>query len=388
VAHIVEFKVTGLAGRAKPIRRKLDRHVNVFFGLNGSGKTSLLRILDAAMAGTVGTLRQVPFETAEVSIYSEKREMVFTRSIKKSALQTRTGEVVTADQLVYQVDIESQSQERSAWTTTPEVPHGGSGSFTHTFLPITRMYAPQVTSRSVLALRELHGRETASFVEQQLNEGYADSLQRLWNQYISTIQVKVRQAQAEGLANILRAVLSSREGEHKEEVDPAVAFSRISSFLRRQGSPQALPSARTFTSRYREDPRLRSVVADIDQVEREIEEAMSPRTKLQQLIARLFTGKEVRFGDRGIEVLTANEGTFDVGQLSSGEKQVLLLLIDVLRVGSNTLLIDEPELSMHVDWQQTLIRSMRELNPNAQLIMATHSPEVMADVADRHIFSI
>jgi predicted ATPase len=387
VAHIVEFKVTGLAGRPKPISRKLDRHVNVFFGLNGSGKTSLLRILDAAMSGSVETIRQVPFQTAEVSIYSEKYDHVFTRRISKGSI-TPVARARTVSDMRRAVSA-SVLDERG-WEISPELPAESNGNWAHEFLPITRMYAPQFSARAIAAMREIaFGESVGGLVEQQLNEGYADTLQRLWTQYFTKVQVKVRQAQAEGLANILRAVLSSREREHKADVDPSVAYSRINSFLRRQGSPQALPSSRTFTTRYKEDPRLRSVVADIDQVEREIEEAMSPRTKLQGLIARLFRGKQVHFGDARIEVTTeSEEDGFDLGQLSSGEKQVLLLLIDALRVGPNTLLVDEPELSMHVDWQQSLIKSMRELNPDAQLVMATHSPEVMAEIPDRCIFNV
>ena len=37
---------------------------------------------------------------------------------------------------------------------------------------------------------------------------------------------------------------------------------------------------------------------------------------------------------------------------------------------------DEPELSLHIDWQRKLLDSIVQLNPNAQLIVATHSPEI------------
>lgn len=74
--------------------------------------------------------------------------------------------------------------------------------------------------------------------------------------------------------------------------------------------------------------------------------------------------------------------------LSSGEKQLLFLLIETLVANVNTILIDEPELSMHVDWQKTLVRSMQLLNPNAQIILATHSPEIMADIPDDKIFRL
>jgi predicted ATPase len=41
--------------------------------------------------------------------------------------------------------------------------------------------------------------------------------------------------------------------------------------------------------------------------------------------------------------------------------------------------MDEPEISLHFDWQKKLIQYMRELNPNAQIILATHSPALIIE---------
>ncbi|MBQ2519229.1 MAG: ATP-binding protein, partial [Bacteroidaceae bacterium] len=43
------------------------------------------------------------------------------------------------------------------------------------------------------------------------------------------------------------------------------------------------------------------------------------------------------------------------------------------------LFMDEPEVSLHVEWQQRLIGLVRDLNPNAQIILTTHSPAVIMD---------
>ena len=50
MAHITEFAITGLAGRTDVYSGRFNRDVNIFFGLNGSGKTSLLKILHSAMS--------------------------------------------------------------------------------------------------------------------------------------------------------------------------------------------------------------------------------------------------------------------------------------------------------------------------------------------------
>ena len=51
-------------------------------------------------------------------------------------------------------------------------------------------------------------------------------------------------------------------------------------------------------------------------------------------------------------------------------------------------MIDEPELSLHPDWQKGLVGSMRRVNPEAQFLLATHSPELMIDVDDDCVFEL
>lgn len=67
-----------------------------------------------------------------------------------------------------------------------------------------------------------------------------------------------------------------------------------------------------------------------------------------------------------------------VYQLSTGEKQILIILLTVFLQNQqpSILLIDEPELSLHIDWQRNLIKHIRTLNPNCQLIITSHSPGI------------
>ena len=70
-----------------------------------------------------------------------------------------------------------------------------------------------------------------------------------------------------------------------------------------------------------------------------------------------------------------------IEQLSSGEKQLLLILTTVFlqEEKPNVLLMDEPEISLHISWQDRLISLVRTLNPNCQLILTTHSPNIFAN---------
>lgn len=67
--------------------------------------------------------------------------------------------------------------------------------------------------------------------------------------------------------------------------------------------------------------------------------------------------------------------------LSSGEKQIFLILLRVLLQDNKPtiLLLDEPEISLHITWQRKLISIIRELNSNCQVIVATHSTSMFIE---------
>lgn len=98
--------------------------------------------------------------------------------------------------------------------------------------------------------------------------------------------------------------------------------------------------------------------------------------------------EEAIYTSDGLRVFTAdNKAVYSAAkkiqldQLSSGEKQILLILTTVFlqEEKTNVLLMDEPEISLHISWQDRLIELIRELNPNCQLILTTHSPNIFAN---------
>lgn len=85
-----------------------------------------------------------------------------------------------------------------------------------------------------------------------------------------------------------------------------------------------------------------------------------------------FDEKEFCFLKEGIQTPIQPE------KLSSGEKQLLIILLNVLLQDRKNyiLLMDEPEISLHIDWQRSLITNLRRINPNCQMIITTHSPTI------------
>lgn len=74
-------------------------------------------------------------------------------------------------------------------------------------------------------------------------------------------------------------------------------------------------------------------------------------------------------------------------QLSSGEKRLLTLLSNLASNNTKNIiyLIDEPEHSLHIDWQSKLVDALFQLNPKVQLIIATHSPDIISHYDNKTI---
>lgn len=90
---------------------------------------------------------------------------------------------------------------------------------------------------------------------------------------------------------------------------------------------------------------------------------------------------------RGVVIVTEEDGKeLEPSLLSSGEKQLLLLLCRFLvaRSKPTLLLVDEPELSLNVKWQRQLVDMLLEMTSgqSTQFILATHSVELLAKHRD------
>lgn len=134
--------------------------------------------------------------------------------------------------------------------------------------------------------------------------------------------------------------------------------------------------------------RMISLLASGDpQAARKAQEATLAKKRFQDAIDSLFgeTGKHIDRASNEVRIIQFDE-ELPLYKLSSGEKQMLIILLTALVEDNRhyALFLDEPEASLHFEWQQRLIGLIRDMNPNAQVILTTHSPAViMAGWADR-----
>lgn len=388
VTRIVSFSIEGLAGRVEAVHHTLNDDVNVFWGPNGNGKTSMLRILHSALDNNVESLRSVAFKSAEVKFYSEDHDCTYTRTITKEKVQSAKPmrERVWDEDFEGYVIIENPSGTSSRWTTTPKAKRG-SMPFVHGWLPITR-----ITDSGSQSRRGRYPISPGGLTESDIDQIFAEGINDRWREWRYHSTARIGEAQDIALTEVLEVALRgavSRDAS-VEPLGTEQAYDVVNSFFgeRNQNIRFRFRSFSEFKRRYEKDQLLRDIVQRLQTVESEISRIQEPQKKLEELIVQLFSkNRAVTFRSEGIVVEVHGE-RIPIGYLSSGERQLMLILLECLRSVTSTIMIDEPELSMHVAWQNRLIASMRRINSAPQLIMATHSPEIMAELEDRCVIEL
>ena len=128
---------------------------------------------------------------------------------------------------------------------------------------------------------------------------------------------------------------------------------------------------------------LREIREQVDKINSNRETLMAPFSTLSELIATIFQHK-------GIELtknITFGEAKAAVQseKLSAGEKQMLSFLCYNAFLSKNVIIIDEPEISLHADWQRILFPTLLKQSRDNQFIVATHSPMIYAKYPEKEL---
>ena len=126
-------------------------------------------------------------------------------------------------------------------------------------------------------------------------------------------------------------------------------------------------------------PYLDSVSARLDA----LQETQNLLKLFVSTVNSFFNDKKIELHVRtGLKIATENGQEISPESLSSGEKQLLLLLCNTLtaRDKATIFIIDEPEISLNIKWQRQLIRVLLDFTKGSlvQFLLATHSIELLA----------
>ncbi len=110
----------------------------------------------------------------------------------------------------------------------------------------------------------------------------------------------------------------------------------------------------------------------------------NPKALLAELSRKILRYRGIRLADRS--VIGKASGAVSFNKLSAGEKQMLNFLCYNAFSDNTAIFIDEPELSLHGDWQRLLLPVLLEQKTGNQFFVATHSPFIYAKYPDKDFF--
>lgn len=118
----------------------------------------------------------------------------------------------------------------------------------------------------------------------------------------------------------------------------------------------------------------------VSELRKEEKSLLSINSFVSEFNTHLSGGKELKLNFDSISV-QIREKSYDLGVLSSGEKHIftLLALVNLLGSSRDFLIIDEPEISLNVNWKRNLISLLIKILPNTQIIVASHSISIASN---------
>lgn len=133
--------------------------------------------------------------------------------------------------------------------------------------------------------------------------------------------------------------------------------------------------------------RIDDIIELSQEYQKKIAGLREPLNRLNSILFKFFqeSQKKIEVQPNGeFEITLPNSDIATPFELSSGEKQILIMITHLIfyedRTSPGIFIIDEPELSLHLGWQEIFVNSIREASPNTQFILATHSPTIIGGI--------
>jgi predicted ATPase len=128
----------------------------------------------------------------------------------------------------------------------------------------------------------------------------------------------------------------------------------------------------------------KSLINEVEKIEKARELANRPLTLLSKYIDQFFLDKRVQITEELILGTRLKAPAIWLKDLSAGEKNFLSFLIYAMEFSNQSIMfIDEPELTLHIDWQRSLLTILKEIAPKTQFFVVTHSPAIVASFPEK-----
>lgn len=404
--HIKSVDIDGFWGKHF-IKSDFFPDVNIFIGKNGTGKTTFMNLLQAVLQ--VDLVMLMSLEFSSITIKLGTKDKVRTIKVEREDNSEVPFEVfifkIATKNYRFQI-LESDLNPRRMITRRPRFAEQYE-ALKEEIDSLVRVASLSV-HRAVYAVSE--GDEFArrqlppkSAIDQRLEE-----LMQQLTRYQLALELQARKVSSDFEKDVLVSMLYDQQFDKwdlkdisnvelsKEKTDLSKAYQELrilddnvakkidthikalSASLKRLNNPESKGIRIEDIFPLSLLRRTQHIVNLTKTTEEKKQIIFQPIKKYVDIILSFITDKQFKFGSNGELQIFRDNKQVSISQLSSGEKQLLILLTETLlqKNESFIFLADEPELSLHIEWQAQIISSIKQLNQNAQVIAATHSPEI------------
>lgn len=396
----------------------LHSNINFFIGVNGSGKTTLINIISACLNGDLVRLSQLPFARFKLDLVKPNEKtnsfIEITKSTsKKPPFSTIKCTVNENGNLLEETHDPDQIARHTAigdlWFYRNDVMRFSS-TLTEKIKKIANVSWLSI-HRSNVQKNTVEERGYESTVDKKLNDlatefvKYFSSLTGLGDDEMVKFQKTVFRSLIpnESERELFLAVQSLNLEEerkalidifrkfniHDSEESIKTHFSALENVVRKLRTPKPGITPQELVAIV-SAWRIQAVVQDWNKRVKTQRKIFEPRDTFISIANSLLQRKTLRVNNRNELAITTQSGKdLALTELSSGEKQLLIILGEALIQEKKPwiYIADEPELSLHVNWQSQLITCLRKINPSAQIVFATHSPDIVS-IYGKNVFDM
>jgi predicted ATP-binding protein involved in virulence len=407
--------------------------VTLLYGPNGYGKTTILRLIEAVITGNLSFLGSTPFESITLTFDTASAISIIKTKLKSPEHKIRC---------VFQTSENGRPKDVKEWVVDDET--ASPLAMIRKHYPSLRQIDSELwedmSDGEIIATPELYRRFNIdidsganSEIGKWLKQVMADvsvrfiEAQRLSRPYprpsrprdrLGRVAAPVDSASVSNYSRQLATRIQATLGEYAERsqrLDQSFPTRLLSAFqTEEQESVSDEELSKLLSGLDEKRLRLRNAgllekeeqmvqlpaqvkgevkkvlgvyLADVTEKLAVFDDMLSRIELLTEILDEHFAFKRVLVSrEGGLKFRTASRRSLAASSLSSGEQHLLILIYELLFVEkkSSLILIDEPEISLHISWQLSFLADLEKIariNRN-DILIATHSPQIIGDRID------
>lgn len=410
-----------------------DERINLLVGINGSGKTSVLNCIDWLLKPDLPRLASTNFQTIRLEISSGNRDLTIAAKHEAGKLTIRdeTGSLSTSAitvELLRPLDsihnerdfaaacelyagLQPERSERALWRALYALPKPLSVLLDRTIsAEIDQQIFFEEGARLQVRKRTKSPIDKVSDVTRARYAAYRERV----NLLNEVLKAKIVSSAFNSPFEVDKSIKEDRNVSLEEITRLEVKVTSLISSMNQESSAvrnaqNYFRDAKQLATMAKKDRELQTIfsaqfrqindlAAAFNEYDRKASASFEPIRSFLDALNSFFreSRKQIGFNDKdgqlGFQFLNssgkATGAHLGIDRLSSGETQILILLtfLAFSSKENQICLVDEPELSLHPRWQQNFLNAVLSQAPSTmQIVLATHSPEIVAKHRDKCI---